>query len=248
MNGAGDRGHDPGQNHLLAGLPETTRLALAPELESVSLRLGEMLYEPGLDPRHAWFPTTSVVSLHIVTEAGTSAETSGVGREGMVGMALFMGGVSTSSSAVVQSAGSGFRLERRALLRAFDNDADFRRALLRYTQALATQIGQSAACYRHHSIEQQLSRWLLATAERLPGSELVMTQELVANLLGVRRESITAAASHLQQLGHIRYRRGHISVVDTAGLRGCACECHGVVKAELARLLPPPARAPSGPS
>ena len=229
----------PLQNHLLAALPEAAFGPLAADLERVSMQLGEMLYEPGVPLRHAYFPTTAVVSLHYVTESGASAETSGVGPEGMVGMALFMGGATTSSSAVVQTAGHGYRLERRLLMAAFDGPTAFRQALLRYTQALITQIAQTAACYRHHSVEQQLSRWLLTTLDRLPSADLVMTQELVANLLGVRRESITQAAGHLQDLGYIRYRRGHISIVDPAGLRGCACECYGVVKKELDRLLPP---------
>jgi CRP-like cAMP-binding protein len=227
----------PRQNHLLAGLPDAVYESLSTGLESVPMRLGEMLYEPGMPLRYAWFPTTSIVSLHVVTVTGASAETSGVGPEGMVGIALVMGGMTTSSSAVVQTAGVGFRLERRALVDAFNGTTGFRLALLRYTQAVMTQVAQSAACYRHHTVEQQLSRWLLSTLDRLPGTELVMTQELVANLLGVRRESITQAASHLQNLGYIRYRRGHISVVNPAGLRSCACECYGVVKAELDRLL-----------
>jgi CRP-like cAMP-binding protein len=233
----------PRQNHLLAALPDATFASLAEGFVAVPMRLGEMIHEPGEALRHAWFPTTSVVSLYCVTASGASAETSGVGAEGMVGMALFMGGASTAGSAVVQTAGHGYRLERRLLLEAFAGAAAFRESLLRYTQALITQVAQTAACYRHHSVEQQLSRWLLTTRDRVPGEELVMTQELVANLLGVRRESITQAAGRLQALGYIRYRRGHISIIDAPGLRGCACECYGVVRAELDRLLPADASA-----
>jgi CRP-like cAMP-binding protein len=232
--------HSPLQNHLLAALPTAVLASLAVDLERVPMRLGEMLYEPGVQLRHAYFPTTAVASLHYVTQSGASAETAGVGPEGVVGIALFMGGHTTPSSAVVQTAGDGYRLERRVLMQAFVRDGAFQHTLLRYTQALITQISQTAACYRHHSVEQQLSRWLLATLDRLPGADLVMTQELVANLLGVRRESITQAAGRLQELGYIRYRRGHISVVDHAGLHACACECYGVVKKELGRLLPDP--------
>lgn len=229
--------HTPRQNELLAALPAATYAELLSALELVPLRLGEVLYEPGQTMRHACFPTTAVVSLYYVTEAGTSAESTGVGREGMVGIALFMGGETTSSSAVVQSAGHAYRFERAALARAFERDGSLRCLLLGYTQALMTQISQTAVCYRHHSVEQQLSRWLLATVDRLPAGEMVMTQELVAGLLGVRRETITQAASHLQDGGCIRYRRGHITVLDAPGLQGRACECYGVVKHELQRLL-----------
>jgi len=232
------------ENELLAALPETEFARLAPALELVPLRLGEVLYEPGLAMRHAFFPTTAVVSLHYVTAAGTSAETTGVGRDGMVGIALFMGGETTPSSAVVQSAGQGWRIAGAALAAAFERGGPLRRLLLAYTQALMTQIAQTAVCYRHHSVEQQLSRWLLATVDRLPPGEIAMTQELAAGLLGVRRESITQAASHLQEGGYIRYRRGHITVLDAPGLQGRACECYGVVKHELQRLLQPAARQP----
>jgi CRP-like cAMP-binding protein len=229
--------HTPRQNQLLAALPAADYAELLPALEWVPMPLGEVLYEPGQPMRHACFPTTAVISLYYVTEAGTSAETTGVGRDGMVGIALFMGGDTTSSSAVVQSAGHGYRIERAALLRAFERGGALRRLLLGYTQALITQISQTAVCYRHHSVEQQLSRWLLATVDRLPPGEMVMTQELVAGLLGVRRESITQAAGKLQDGGYIRYRRGHITVLDAPGLQGRACECYGVVKHELQRLL-----------
>ena len=228
----------PQHNHLIGALPPAVFDQLAAGLERVPMKLGQVLYEPGLQLRHAYFPTTAVVSLHYTTVSGASAETTGVGREGMVGIALFMGGDTTPSSALVQSSGHAYRLDRGALMRAFDAEVSVQRLLLRYTQAMITQIAQTAACYRHHSIEQQLSRWLLTTVDRSPPGELVMTQELVASLLGVRRESITQAAGALQSGGYIRYRRGHITVLDPAGLQSCACECYGVVKRELQRLLP----------
>jgi len=229
--------HNPNQNHLLAALPTRDFEALAADLELVPLALGQMLYDPGTQMRHAYFPTSSIVSLHYVTESGASAETAGVGNEGVVGISLFMGGDTTSSSAVVQTAGHAYRLERHLLKQAFDEAGPLQRLLLRYTQALMTQMAQTAACNRHHSVEQQLCRWLLLTLDRLPERELVMTQELVASMLGVRRESVTDAAGHLQTLGYIRYRRGHIGVLDRAGLESHACECYGVVKKELNRLL-----------
>ena len=230
------RAPTPPGNALLDSLPEADRDALAPGLEWVTMRLGDRLYEPGAAMRHAYFPVTAVVSLHVVTANGATAETTGVGNEGMVGIALFMGGGSTSSSAVVHTGGHGWRLERGLLQTEFERGGALQRTLLRYTQALITQIAQTAACYRHHSVEQQLSGWLMATLERLPQGELVMTQELLGSLLGVRRESITLAVGRLQELGHIRCRRGHISVLDVDGLASRACECHGVVKAELRRL------------
>ncbi|MDI1244479.1 MAG: Crp/Fnr family transcriptional regulator [Rhodoferax sp.] len=229
--------HNPNQNHLLAALPTRDFDALAADLELVPLAIGQMLYDPGTQMRHAYFPTTSIVSLHYVTESGASAETAGVGNEGVVGISLFMGGDTTSSSAVVQTAGHAYRLERHLLKKAFDEAGPLQQLLLRYTQALMTQMAQTAACNRHHSVEQQLCRWLLLTLDRLPERELVMTQELVASMLGVRRESVTEAAGHLQSLGYIRYRRGHIGVLDRAGLESNACECYGVVKKELNRLL-----------
>ena len=227
----------PHQNSLLAALPTDDFERLLPDLELVPMPLGQMLYEPGTHLRHAYFPTTSIVSLHYVTETGASAETAGVGNEGVVGISLYMGGETTSSSAVVQTAGQAYRLERRLLLEEFNRAGALQRLLLRYTQALMTQMAQSAVCNRHHSVEQQLCRWLLLTMDRLPARELVMTQELVANMLGVRRESVTEAAGHLQNAGYIRYRRGHIGVLDRAGLERQACECYGVVKKELTRLL-----------
>jgi CRP-like cAMP-binding protein len=224
-------------NELIAALSAAELAPLSAELEPVSMMLGQVLYEPGSQMQHAYFPTTAVASLHYVTETGASAETAGVGREGMVGIALFMGGQTTSGSAVVQTSGQAYRLHRHALMRAFDGGGPLRGLLLRYTQTLITQISQTAVCYRHHSVEQQLSRWLLATADRSPAGELVITQEQVAGTLGVRRESITQAAGALQELGYIRYRRGHISLLDRAGLRGCACECYGIVKQESQRLM-----------
>lgn len=229
--------HSPRQNHLLAALPPADFESLAPHLELVPLSLGQMLYEPGTQLRHAYFPTTSIVSLHYVTQTGASAETAGVGNEGVVGISLFMGGDTTSSSAVVQTAGHAYRLDRNLLKQEFNKAGLFQRLLLRYTQALMTQMAQTAACNRHHSVEQQLCRWLLLTLDRLPDRELVMTQELVASMLGVRRESVTEAAGALQNAGYIRYRRGHIAVLDRVGLETRACECYGVVKKELTRLL-----------
>ena len=227
----------PHPNLLLSALPAADLESLAANLELVPLALGEMLYEPGSQLRHAYFPTTAIVSLHYVTESGASAETAGVGNEGVVGIALFMGGDTTSSSAVVQTAGQAYRLERRILVEEFNRAGALQRLLLRYTQALMTQMAQTAACNRHHSVEQQLCRWLLLTLDRLPSSELTMTQELVATMLGVRREGITEAAGKLQRSGFISYRRGHISVLNRAGLEHHACECYGVVKKELSRLL-----------
>jgi CRP-like cAMP-binding protein len=229
--------HDPNQNHLLAALPRQDFEPLAAHLELVPMPLGQMIYEPGHQMRHAYFPTTSIVSLHYVTASGASAETAGVGNEGVVGISLFMGGDSTSSSAVVQTAGHAYRLDRSTLLQEFNRAGALQRLLLRYTQALMTQTAQTAVCNRHHTVEQQLCRWLLLTLDRLPGRELVMTQELVANMLGVRRESVTDAAGHLQAAGYIRYRRGHIGVLDRPGLESRVCECYGVVKKELDRLL-----------
>jgi len=229
--------HLPNANHLLAALPAAELALLTPHLELVPMPLGQMLFEPGSQMRHAYFPTTSIVSLHYVTESGASAETAGVGNEGVVGVSLFMGGDTTSSSAVVQTAGQAWRLDRHTLKAEFNRGGALQRLLLRYTQALMTQMAQTAVCNRHHSVEQQLCRWLLLTLDRLPDRELVMTQELVASMLGVRRESVTDAAGHLQAAGFIRYRRGHIGVLDRAGLERSVCECYGVVKKELDRLL-----------
>lgn len=229
--------HSPNQNHLLAALPTAEFEALAAHLELVPLQLGQMLYEPGSQLQHAYFPTTAIVSLHYVMESGASAETAGVGNEGVVGISLFMGGNTTPSSAVVQTAGHAYRLARRVLMQEFNRAGLLQRLLLRYTQALITQMAQTAVCNRHHSLEQQLCRWLLLTLDRLPTNELIMTQELVASMLGVRREGITEAAGNLQRAGLISYRRGHISVIDRFGLEKHACECYAVVKKELLRLL-----------
>jgi CRP-like cAMP-binding protein len=229
--------HSPQQNHLLAALPTAEFEALAAHLELVPMRLGEMLYEPGRQLPHAYFPTTSIVSLHYVMASGASAESAGVGNEGVVGVALFMGGDTTPSSAVVQTAGHAYRLEARVLKQEFSRAGSLQALLLRYTQALMTQMAQIAACNRHHSVEQQLCRWLLMTLDRLPGNELVMTQELISGMLGVRREGITEAAGRLQRDGLILYRRGHITVLDRRGLEKHACECYAVVSNELTRLL-----------
>jgi CRP-like cAMP-binding protein len=229
--------HNPSQNHILAALPPADFEPLAAHLELVPLALGEILYEPGSQLQHAYFPTTAIVSLHYVTESGASAETAGVGNEGVVGISLFMGGDTTPSSAVVQTAGHAYRLERHLLKQEFNRGGLLHRVLLRYTQALITQMNQTAACNRHHSVEQQLCRWLLLTLDRLPSNELVMTQDLVASMLGVRREGITEAAGNLQRGGLIRYRRGHISVLERHGLEAAACECYAVVKKELSRLM-----------
>ncbi|MDP2832749.1 MAG: Crp/Fnr family transcriptional regulator [Pseudomonadota bacterium] len=227
----------PNQNHLLAALPTAEFEPLAAHLQLVPLPLGEMLYEPGGQMRHAYFPTTAIVSLHYVMESGASSESAGVGNEGVVGVSLFMGGNTTPSAAVVQTAGHAYRLESRKLVEEFNRAGLMQRLLLRYTQALMTQMAQTAACNRHHSVEQQLCRWLLLTLDRMATNELVMTQELIASMLGVRREGITEAAGNLQRAGVISYRRGHIAVLDRCGLEARVCECYAVVKTELNRLL-----------
>jgi len=229
--------NSPNQNHLLAALPTEEFERLSAHLELVSMPIGKMLYEPNEQLQHAYFPTTCIVSLHYVMESGASAETAGVGNEGVVGVSLFMGGNTTSSSAVVQTAGYAYRLERRLLKQEFDRAGALQRLLLRYTQALMTQMTQTSVCNRHHSVEQQLCRWLLLTLDRLPTNELVMTQELVASMLGVRREGITEAAGNLQRAGYINYRRGHISVLNRSGLEAHTCECYAIVKKEMSRLL-----------
>lgn len=229
--------HSPNQNNLLAALPANELEVLARHLELVPLPLGEFLYEPGTQLQYAYFPTTAIVSLHYVMESGASAEAAGVGYEGVVGISLFMGGETTPSSAVVLTAGHAYRLDKSMLMQEFNRAGFLQSLLLRYTQALITQMAQTAACNRHHSVEQQLCRWLLLTLDRLPSNELVMTQELVASMLGVRREGITAAAGKLQRAGIISYRRGHITVLDRSGLEGRTCECYAVVRTELDRLL-----------
>jgi CRP-like cAMP-binding protein len=222
--------HEPRQNQLLAALPAPDLERLAPGLELVAMPLGKMLYEPGEQLQHAYFPVSAIVSLHYVMASGASAESAGVGNEGVVGISLFMGGDTTSSSAVVQTAGHGYRIERARLKAEFERAGPLQRLLLRYTQALMTHMSQTAVCNRHHSVEQQLCRWLLLTLDRIPSGQLTMTQELVASMLGVRREVICEAAGRLQEAGHIRYRRGHIAVLGRAGLELGACECYAVVK------------------
>lgn len=202
------------------------------------MRLGETLYESGGQLQYVYFPTTAIMSLLYILESGSSTEIAGVGNEGIVGVSLFMGGDTTPNTAVVQTAGHAYRLHGKYLLEEFNRGELMRRLLLRYTQLLATQIFQTAACNRFHSIEQQLCRWLLSTLDRLSSNELIMTQELVANALGVRREGITEAAGNLQRAGDISYRRGHISVLERAGLEARACECYSVIKTESERLLP----------
>jgi CRP-like cAMP-binding protein len=225
------------QNQLFAALPDADWLRWMPQLEWVELSLGQVLYESGGTLGHVYFPTTAIVSLLYVMEDGASAEIAVVGNEGLVGISLFMGGESTTSRAVVQSAGQGFRMKSRVVKDEF-NRAPVLHLLLRYTQALITQMAQTAVCNRHHSLDQQLCRWLLLSLDRLHGPDLVMTQELIANMLGVRREGVTEAALKLQKLGLIRYARGHITVLDRAGLERRTCECYAVVKKEYDRLLP----------
>ena len=229
--------NSPNQNHLIAALPTAEFERLAPHLELVAMPLGEVLYESGGKLQHVYFPTTAIVSLQYIMESGASAEIAGVGNEGILGISLFMGGETTPSRAVVQTAGYGYRLKAQLMMQEFNRAGLMMRLLLRYTQALLTQTAQTAVCNRHHSVEQQLCRWLLLTLDRLPSNELTMTQELIASMLGVRREGITEAAGHLQQAGCIRYRRGHIAVLDRPGLESRVCECYAVVKKEFVRLL-----------
>jgi CRP-like cAMP-binding protein len=228
----------PAENHLLAALPDADAQRWLPQLERVELPLGQVLYESGGTLSHVYFPTTAIVSLLYVMENGASAEIAVVGNEGIVGISLFMGGDSTSSRAVVQSAGLGYRLKAQIMKDDFNRAGPVLHLLLRYTQALITQMSQTAVCNRHHSLDQQLCRWLLLSLDRLQGNELVMTQELIANMLGVRREGVTEGALKLQQAGLIRYARGHISVLDRDGLQKRSCECYAVVKKEYDRLLP----------
>ncbi len=229
--------HDPNQNHLLAALLEAEYDRLSPHLELVPMLLGDVLYESGGKVLHVYFPTTSIVSLHYLLENGGSSEIAGVGNEGVLGVSLFMGGDTTPSRAVVQTGGYGYRLKAQILMEEFYRAGLVLRILLRYTHALITQMSQTSVCNRHHSVEQQLSRFLLLTLDRLPSNELTMTQELIANMLGVRREGVTEAAGKLQSCGFIRYRRGHITVLDRSGLEDHSCECYDVVKKEFARLL-----------
>lgn len=233
-------GIEPTHNHLLAALPADVQQRLFPHLEETSMPLGKVLYEPGDKMRHVYFPTDCIVSLLYVMESGASAEISVVGKEGLVGISLFMGGESTSSRALVQSAGTAYRLPGPRLVDEFNRHSELMSLVLRYTQALITQMAQTAVCNRHHSIDQQLCRWLLLSLDRLPTNHLLMTQELIANMLGVRREGVTEAAGRLQKLGVIQYRRGHVEVVDRPKLEQLSCECYGVVKRETDRLLAPP--------
>ncbi|MBC7982960.1 MAG: Crp/Fnr family transcriptional regulator [Candidatus Obscuribacterales bacterium] len=230
--------HHPQQNHLLAALSTTDFERLEPNLRLVALPLGEVLYESGVVLRHLYFPTDSIVSLLYVMANGSSAEIAVVGNEGVVGVSLFMGGETTPSRAVVQSAGHAYRMSGPILKEEFTRAGPLQHLLLRYTQALLTQMAQTAVCNRHHSLDQQLCRWLLLSLDRLPSSELVMTQELIANMLGVRREGVTQAAGKLQDAGLIHYSRGRIVVLDRGGLEARTCECYAVVKRECDRLLP----------
>jgi CRP-like cAMP-binding protein len=229
--------HSPTQNYLLGAMPAAEFERLSPDLELVEMPLGEVLYESGARLDHVYFPTTCIVSLLYVLENGASAEIAVVGNEGILGISLFMGGETTPSRAVVQSAGFGYRLKAPLLKQEFNRAGPVLRLLLRYTQALITQMTQTAVCNRHHSVEQQLCRWLLLSIDRLSSSSLNMTQELIANMLGVRREGVTEAAGNLQRAGLIRYNRGHIDVLDRPGLEEAVCECYAVVKAEFDRLL-----------
>lgn len=229
---------DPQQNHLLAALPVDVKQRLFPHLERVPLPLGDVLYESGDALHHVYFPTDAIVSLLYVMESGASAEISVVGNEGLIGVAVFMGGESTPSRAVVQSAGHAYRLAGQRLKDEFNRHGELLQLMLRYTQALITQMAQTAVCNRHHSIDQQLCRWLLLALDRLPGNQLNMTQELIANMLGVRREGVTDAAGKLQRVGVIEYSRGHITVLDRPRLERLSCECYAVVKKETDRLLP----------
>lgn len=229
---------DARENHLLARLPGKDWLAWAPHLEPVDMPLGQVLYESGATLTHVYFPTSSIVSLLYLMENGGSAEIAVVGFEGIVGVSLFMGSTSTPSRGVVQSAGSGYRLDAARMLDAFNMAGPVLHLFLRYTQALITQMAQTAVCNRHHTLDQQFCRWLLLSLDRLHSNELVMTQELIANMLGVRREGVTEAAGRLDKAGVIQYRRGHITVVDRPHLERRTCECYAVVKKEYDRLLP----------
>ena len=230
--------HNHKQNHLLAALPAPDLERLSPHLQLVPMTLGEVLYESGILLRNVYFPTTAIVSLLYVMADGASAEIAVVGNEGVIGVSLFMGGETTPSRAVVQSAGHAYRLTGQLLKEEFTRAGAMQHLLLRYTQALLTQMAQTAVCNRHHSLDQQLCRWLLLSLDRLPSNQLVMTQELFANMLGVRREGVTEAAGKLQSAGLIQYSRGRITVVDRPALEARTCECYGVVKRECDRLLP----------
>lgn len=230
--------HDPRQNHLLAALSAEDFRRVSAQIKLVPLTLGEVLYESGSRQRAVYFPTNSIVSLLYMLADGASAEIAVVGNEGIIGVSLFMGGETTPSRAVVQSAGHAYRLSGKVLKEEFTRGDAMQHLLLRYTQALLTQMAQTAVCNRHHSLDQQLCRWLLLSLDRLAGDELIMTQELIANMLGVRREGVTEAAGNLQNAGLIKYSRGHITVLDRSGLEARTCECYAVVKKEFDRLLP----------
>jgi CRP-like cAMP-binding protein len=229
---------DPKRNHLLAALPETEWLRWRPQVEKVDMPLGQVLYESGAAQSHVYFPINAIVSLLYVMQNGASAEIAVVGNEGVIGVSLFMGGESTPSRGVVQSAGYGFSLKAQIMKDEFARSGPVMHLLLRYTQALITQMAQTAVCNRHHTLDQQLCRWLLLSMDRLTGNELIMTQELIANMLGVRREGVTEAALKLQADGLIRYSRGRITVIDRRALERRTCECYAVVKKEYDRLLP----------
>ncbi|HVQ14791.1 MAG TPA: Crp/Fnr family transcriptional regulator [Vicinamibacterales bacterium] len=229
---------DPRSNHILAALPEEEAARLFPQLKLVELPLGMSVYESGDVQRYMYFPTDSIISLLYVLENGASAEIAIVGNEGVIGVSLFMGGETTPSRAIVQSAGLAYRLGSRAIKEEFDRHGQMLHLLLRYTQALITQMAQTAVCNRHHSVDQQLCRWLLLSIDRLSGTRLNMTQELISNMLGVRREGVTSAAHKLQKLGVISYSRGNIEVLDRPKLEALSCECYAVVKRETDRLLP----------
>jgi CRP-like cAMP-binding protein len=228
----------PEQNHLLEALPSAERERLFPHLKLVMLPLGSVLYESGDAQRYIYFPIDAIISLLYVLKDGSSAEIAVVGNDGAIGIALFMGGATTTNRAIVQSAGRAYRMTRRRLRQEFERHGEMLHVLLRYTQALIPQMTQTAVCNRHHSVDQQLCRWLLLSLDRLASNELTMTQELIANMLGVRREGVTEAAGKLQKLGVIRYRRGKITVLDRARLEELSCECYEVVKKETDRLLP----------
>jgi CRP-like cAMP-binding protein len=227
----------PEQNYILSALRGSDLDRLMTHLEPVNLKLGEVIYGPNQHIGHAYFPTTCIISLQYIMATGACAEAAEVGNEGMLGLPILLGGNATPNTAIVQTAGLAYRLEQNILKTEFNSGGLLQRILLRYTQAMMTQMFQTAACNRHHSVEQQLCRWLLLTVDRIPSGELLMTQELVANMLGVRRESITEAAGSLQNAGCIRYRRGHISVLDRRKLERNVCECYSVVKEEFIRLM-----------
>ncbi len=226
------------RNHIFEAMPTNEWERLLPFIETVELPLGKVLYEPGTKMSHVIFPSSAIVSLLYALENGSSAEIAVVGNEGVVGISIFMGGESTSSRAVVQSAGVGYKIKSSMFLDEFNRGGPIMHLLLRYTQALITQMSQTAVCNRHHSLDQQLCRWLLLSADRLTGNELIMTQELIANMLGVRREGVTEAALKIQKAGLIQYARGHITILDRHGLERRTCECYQVVKTEYDRLLP----------